>query len=70
MGYSHVGTFLYINTKREIDTDIAWWYRFVDSVSGILEKFGDRKLDSVEDHAIGHYVRALPENIDFTPHGL
>lgn len=70
MGYSHVGTFLYINTNQEIDTDIAWWYRFVDSFAGVLEALGEQGLDSVQDHAIGDYVKALQKNINFTPPGL
>jgi hypothetical protein len=70
MGYSHVGTFIYIDRRKVMDTDIAWWYRFVDSVGGILDAFDEKGFDGIEDHAIPDYIEALTKNIDKAPAGL
>ena len=56
MGYSHVGTFVYISSEGELSTDIGWWYQFVDGVKGVIEDIGDKGIDAVEDHDMGKYL--------------
>jgi predicted lipase len=69
MGYSHVGTFLYIDRNKEIKRDISFWFQFVDRLGGILEALDETGTDLIEDHAIDDYIKALEKNIDYSPFG-
>ena len=59
MGYSHVGTFHYIDINQKIHTDIHWWNQFLDRFGGILEALEERGIDKFEDHRLERYVEAL-----------
>jgi len=57
MGYSHVGTYLYITEEGEIHKDVGRWFRFVDYIDGAFEAVKDRKfLDLIEDHDMADYL--------------
>lgn len=59
MGYSHVGTFLYINQQRQIQQDPGRWLQFLDSTSGAMESLKVSGIDAVEDHGMDHYLAAV-----------
>ncbi|MBF2753794.1 MAG: lipase family protein [Gammaproteobacteria bacterium AqS3] len=60
MGYSHFGTYLYIDTDMEICLDgVGFWYRFMDSVQGFIDDIGEMGLDAIEDHDINEYLEAV-----------
>jgi triacylglycerol lipase len=59
MGYSHVGTFLYINQQRQIQQDPGLWLQFLDNASGAMHSLKERGLDAVEDHGMHHYLDAV-----------
>lgn len=59
MGYTHVGTFQYINTDATLQTDPSYWQTFLDRVTGRLEDFleifkGDLVTDGIEDHSMSN----------------
>lgn len=57
MGYSHVGTYLYITEEGEIHQDVGKWFRFVDYVDGAFEAFKEkRSLDLIDDHDMEDYL--------------
>ncbi|MEO0973236.1 MAG: lipase family protein, partial [Pseudomonadota bacterium] len=62
LGYSHVGKLVYINRHGALSDDKKWWYRFLDRVTDI--DIGDGRLDSVHDHSIDVYIRAIGEWAD------
>ncbi len=67
MGYSHVGSFVYISEDGRLSTDIGWWYRFVDTVKGVIADIGEQGLDSIKDHRIDEYIEAIANYGDNHP---
>lgn len=59
MGYTHVGTFLYISQQRQIQQDPGRWLQFLDSVEGAMDSIKVKGLDAVEDHGMNHYLEAV-----------
>lgn len=59
MGYTHVGTFLYISQQRQIQQDPGRWLQFLDSIDGAMESIKVSGLDAVEDHGMNHYLDAV-----------
>ena len=59
MGYSHVGSFRYIDSEKRIHSDAGFWYQFLDGLRGIASDFGDEDIDHIEDHKIGHYLAGI-----------
>ncbi|HEY9645296.1 MAG TPA: lipase family protein [Chroococcidiopsis sp.] len=60
MGYSHVGSFLYISEETKIYNDPGFWYRFLDSVDGAAESFAELgRLDAIADHGMNYYLDAV-----------
>ncbi len=59
MGYSHVGSYLYISQEKVINRESGFWYRFVDHVDGFIDSIGKKGLDGVEDHSIDDYLSAV-----------
>lgn len=59
MGYTHVGTFLYISQQRQIHQDPGLWLQFLDSVDGAMESIKESGIDAVEDHGMKHYLEAV-----------
>lgn len=70
MGYSHVGTFLYIDVNKKLHIDIHWWNQFLDRSAGILQALEETTVDKIEDHNIESYTEALALNINYTPDRL
>jgi triacylglycerol lipase len=61
MGYSHVGTFLYITKEREIHQDPGRWVQFLDTTTGAMESLKQRGIDLIEDHGMFHYLNAVQD---------
>jgi len=59
MGYSHVGSCLYIAQGGRIHDDVGFWFRFLDTVKANLAELGDLRLEGVEDHNIEDYLKAI-----------
>ncbi|WP_303722112.1 hypothetical protein [Malonomonas rubra] len=59
MGYSYVGTYLYISEEKQIYNDSGYWLRFLDFVYGIVSDIGKKGLDGVEDHGMDNYLAAI-----------
>jgi triacylglycerol lipase len=60
--YSHVGQLFYIDDHDAIHTDPSFWFRFVDGIKVRLEDIADLDLSTMENHQIGHYLRAIEKN--------
>jgi len=66
MGYSHVGTCLYISQEKKLHKDPGFWFRFLDSVDGAVEAVRETGIDAVEDHDMDDYLGAVAEwKVDF-----
>ena len=61
MGYSHVGTFVYIKKDGELDHEPGLWLQFLDSMEGILERVQKDEVDEgfFSDHSMDNYLRAV-----------
>lgn len=60
MGYSHVGTYLYITAEGEIHQDVGQWFKFVDYIDGAIESVRNtRRLDLIKDHDMANYLRHI-----------
>ncbi|MCL1080089.1 lipase family protein [Parashewanella spongiae] len=59
MGYSHVGTYLYISQEQEIHQELGFWMRFLDALDGILSAIKESGIDAFEDHKMNSYFEAI-----------
>ncbi len=59
MGYSHVGECLYISEEKEIHKDVGFWFKFLDSVDGVMENIKEKGMDCVKDHDMADYLSAI-----------
>ncbi len=59
MGYSHVGSYLYISEEKEIHQEAGFWFKFIDYFDGAFSAVKEKGLDGVEDHKIDHYLAAI-----------
>lgn len=59
MGYSHVGSFLYISEEQKICDDPGLWFRFLDAIDGAVEAVRESGIDAVEDHNMEKYLGAV-----------
>ncbi|WGK70272.1 lipase family protein [Candidatus Haliotispira prima] len=64
MGYSHIGSYLYITEEKEMKQEAGFWFRFIDCIDGAVEALRESGLDCLEDHDIADYVAAV-EKWDF-----
>ncbi len=70
-GYTHVGTFLYIDNDQNLTSDVGAWFQFTDRVDGIKQFVTERaEGGAFRDHNIAEYIEALEKNIDKNPAGL
>jgi hypothetical protein len=67
MGYSHVGSFVYIFESGQLSDDVGWWYRFMDTVKGVIGDIGDKGIEGIKDHNINDYVKAIAAYGDNRP---
>lgn len=62
MGYSHVGSYLYIDTDKFIYREPGFWFRFIDLIDGAVSRFKEESalgFDSIRDHAMSDYLQAI-----------
>jgi len=59
MGYSHVGSLIYISEEKELHDDPGFWFRFLDSIDGAFEAVLESGIDAVEDHDMNKYLAAV-----------
>lgn len=59
MGYSHVGTYLYISEEKIINQDPGFWFKFVDYFDGAISALKEKGIDGVEDHDMSRYLEAI-----------
>lgn len=59
MGYTHVGTFLYITQQKQIQQDPGQWLQFLDSTTGAMNSLKEKGIDAVVDHGMNHYLEAV-----------
>ena len=59
MGYSHIGSYLYISEEGVIHPEPGFWFKFVDYVDGALSAIKEDGIDAVEDHDMDCYLRAV-----------
>ncbi|TDF37539.1 lipase family protein [Alteromonadaceae bacterium M269] len=63
MGYSHIGSYLYISEEKDITQEAGFWFRFVDCFDGALSALKEKGIDAIEDHDMSKYLEAI-ENWD------
>jgi len=67
-GFSHVGTFLYFDSKGALHDDMGFWYRFLDRVEGSIDNLGHLTPDQISDHDMEQgYLANLARNIAVNP---
>ena len=61
MGYSHIGSYLYISEEGSIHQDAGCWFRFVDYFDGALSAIKEKGVDGVEDHGMDKYLKYVQD---------
>jgi triacylglycerol lipase len=59
MGYSHIGSYLYISEEKEIHPEVGFWFKFMDYVDGAVSSMKEKGIDAIEDHNMDHYLDAI-----------
>ena len=59
MGYSHVGSLVYISADGALSRDPGKWFQFLDRVTGATSQLDAFGIDKIEDHGIGNYMTAI-----------
>ena len=59
MGYSHVGSYLYISEEEKICREPGFWFKFVDYFDGAVAALTQKGIDGVEDHDMAKYLAAV-----------
>lgn len=59
MGYSHIGSYLYITEEKEIHQEAGFWFRFVDYFDGAISALKEKGIDGIEDHDMKRYLQAV-----------
>ncbi len=59
MGYSHVGTYLYISEEKQICPEPGCWFKFLDYFDGAFNAVREQGLDGVADHNMANYFNAV-----------
>ncbi len=67
--YKHVGDCVYITSEGDISSDPGFWYRFVDTFEGAVDKIEEHGFNTITlltaDHKISRYEEAIRECRDF-----
>lgn len=59
MGYSHVGSLVYISADGALSKDPGRWFQFLDRVTGAANELNASGIDQIEDHGIEKYMTAI-----------
>lgn len=66
-GYRHGGTFMFYDEKGALQTDLHWWNKFVDTVSGDVDDLLSGKVAPLDNHFIANYIARARENVAVKP---
>lgn len=69
LNYSHLGTYLYLDSNGNVNKDESNWARFLDCVKVAIEDFVEKfDFDAVADHSMTHgYVPKMAKNRNVNP---
>ncbi len=59
MGYRHIGQVLMFDSRGKLQTDLHFWNRFLNRVTGRIQDLGKPGTDGIKDHSMEEYVRLL-----------
>ena len=59
MGYTHIGTYLYISAEKSIHQEVGFWFKFVDYIDGAIEAVKEEGIDAIADHDMNRYLEAV-----------
>ena len=59
MGYSHIGSYLYISSEQQVHQEAGLWFKFIDYFDGAVSALLEEGIDLVEDHDIDNYLAAV-----------
>ena len=59
MGYSHVGSYLYISQEKKIFREPGFWFKFLDCCEGAFNAMKETGVDAVQDHGRDKYLSAV-----------
>lgn len=62
MGYSHIGTFLYMDSRGKLHQDIHYWNKFLDRLQGRIDDFLVPGTEGMKDHFMNRYETNLERN--------
>jgi len=65
IGYSHIGTHVYLDSdgSLHLDQELSWWFGFTDRIKGRIETFKEKGIDDVADHSMDLYHKILNKNL-------
>ena len=66
-GYRHGGTFLFYDDEGALQTDVHWWNKFVDTLSGNVDELLSGKVAPLEHHYIANYIVRARQNLAAKP---
>jgi triacylglycerol lipase len=56
MGFAHVGLFIYFDEHGNVRSDIGWWEKLLDRISGRWHDLFELGTDGIKDHGVDEYV--------------
>ena len=56
MGYRHIGEFVYFDEHGAVRSDIGWWEKLLDRISGRWNDLFELGTDGIKDHGVDEYV--------------
>jgi len=59
MGFSHIGSYLYITNEMEIHREVGFWFRFIDNIPLNLSDLKANFIDGIKDHNMDNYILAV-----------
>ena len=57
--YSHVGTFLYFDERRNLQADPGFWFRRLDALRSAVDDFRNLEPGAIKDHFMTEYLAGL-----------
>ncbi|MGB2925168.1 MAG: lipase family protein [Limnothrix sp.] len=69
-GYTHLGTFIYIDINKNLTADVGKWFQFSDRIDGVKEYLSQLKGGVFRDHDISDYIDSMEKSINRLPKGI
>lgn len=67
LGYYHGGKAIYISEKKTLHYSPSRWFKFLDSLNGMLKAYKIKRFDQLQDHNCQDYLTAIEEWGDREP---